>query len=546
MGAKAADWKIEDAKRVSQSKLWDIQRNYFHSKGIDAWKGEVPFYVSSNCYIAHAYAQMVFRLIQQTLQKKPNQQHAFQIIELGAGTGKFSYYFLQFFLDLCAARQLPFTFCYTLTDFSEKMIDSIKNNHSFTQLNSKLTANQQVEFKVWDFENEQESAQSVLKDNYIPIIIANYVFDCIRQDKFYIENRVLNEVQIALGNRYLNFNIEKPQSLKEIDFKESYIPVNADTYYEESKLNTILKDYSQKMASGTEFCIPVGAFNFIDLLDKTKPYYLIIGDKGLSSIQDFEATKKRELMSYDGCYSFLLNYDALNQYFDQIGGAYIGTDYVYTFGVHLYGNAPVKHIIQEENIDFKLCFGQFGPKEFLSLCQEYQGSCYRFKLDSLIDFIKLSHYDPDAYGIIHDRLIELVPAINDYNKPNILFTLDNVEKNIYVLGGSFDTYNLLGIFYQVLGDLNKAENLFLKSIAVLGPSAPVYHNLGILYAKNKDRNAAILYLEKSLEIEKKNSIAKRKLGVLKGGIWSRLIIPLSKVAAIFGVILLIYLFIRWS
>ena len=96
MVAKAANWKIEEEKRLSQSKLWNIQRNYFHTKGIDAWKGEVPFYVSSNCYIAHAYAQMVFRLIQKNYQKTPNQQLAFQIIELGAGTGKFSYYFLQF------------------------------------------------------------------------------------------------------------------------------------------------------------------------------------------------------------------------------------------------------------------------------------------------------------------------------------------------------------------------------------------------------------------------------------------------------------------
>jgi tetratricopeptide (TPR) repeat protein len=543
MVAKKDDWKIEDAKRLSYSKLWDIQRNYFHSKGIDAWKGEVPFYVSSNCFIANAYAQMVLRIIQQAHLKAPNQPPAFQIVELGAGTGKFSYYFLRFLLDLLAASKLDLKFCYTVTDFSEKIIDSIQDNYSFTALKSNLAENQEVEFVVWDFE---AAKKAIVKPGYTPIIIANYVFDCIRQDKFNIENGVLHEVQVALNNRYLKFDAENPKTLRDLEFKESNLAVDPNTYYQDPKLNAVLMHYVDKMKTGTEFSLPVGAFNFIDLLDTSQPYYLLIGDKGLSSIQDFEATQKRELMSYDGCYSFLLNFDAINQYFDQSGGDYVGTDYVYTFGVHLYGNKEVKDNIQKIKIDFHEIFSRFGPKEYLSLCQEYQGSCYRFKLDSIIDFIKLSNYDPDAYGIVHDRLIELVPAINDYNKPNLLWVLSKVESNVYVLGSAFDTFNLLGIFYQVLGNVEEAERLFNKSITVLGASGPVHHNLGVLYTKRKDRNAAIYHFEKSLEIERKNPVAKSKLMNLKGGFWQRLIIPLSKFATIAGIIFLMYLFVRFA
>ena len=251
-------------------------------------------------------------------------------------------------------------------------------------------------------------------------------------------------------------------------------------------------------------------------------------------------------MSYDGCYSFLLNFDALNQYFDQIEGNYIGTDYVYTFGVHLYGNRFSTEIIQKTKADFNELMVGFGPKEYLSICLEFQGSCYRFKLDTLVDFVKLSHYDPDAYAIIHDRLIELAPAINDYNKINILFTLEKVENNVYVLGSGFDTYLLLGIFYQVLGDLARAEKLFNKSIAVLGASGPAHHNLGILYTQKKESNAAIFHFEKSLEIEQKNPLAKRKLGALKGGILYSIIIPLSKFALITTVLFLMYLFIKYA
>ena len=544
MVAKKDDWKIEDAKRLSHSKLWEIQRNYFHTKGIDAWKGEVPFYVSSNSFIANNYASLILKLIQQVkLNSSNGEVPAFHIIELGAGTGKFSFYFLNAFLNMLQLSEVPVKFCYTLTDFSEKIISSIQDNHSFKELKSRLGTSHQIECVVWDFEAAQ---QSIIKPGYTPIIIANYVFDCIKQDKFNTQNGVLHEVQIALNNRYLKFDANAPKTLKDLEFKESNLAIEPSEYYEDAKLNTVLQYYALNLKSGTEFCLPVGAFNFINLLDDNQPYYLLVGDKGLSEIQDFEAANRRELMSYDGCYSFLLNFNALNQYVDLKGGAYLGTEYVYTFGVHLYGNSLSKNIIHSLKHDFNETISRFGPKEYLSVCQEYQASCYRFKLESIVYFIKLSNYDPDAYGVIHDRLIELIPAITEYNKPNILLALQKVEKNIYVLGTAFDTYNLLGIFYQLAGDLDKAEKLFQQSIDVLGPSAPTHHNLGILYTKKKERTTAIMHFEKSLEIEQKNSVAKRKLLLLKGGFWARLIIPLSKFGAILLAIFLAYLYVKYG
>lgn len=543
MVAKKDDWKIEDAKRLSHSKLWEIQRNYFHTKGIDAWKGEVPFYVSSNSFIANHYATLILKLIQDFKLNNAKEMPAFHIIELGAGTGKFSFYFLNALLNMLQLSEAPVKFCYTLTDFSEKIINSIQDNHSFRELKKRLDASHEIECVVWDFETAQ---QSIVKPGYTPIIIANYVFDCIKQDKFNIENGVLHEVQITLNNRYLKFDANAPKTLRDLEFKESNLAVEPNGYYEDPKLNAVLKYYLDNLKSGTEFCLPVGAFNLINLLDDSQPYYLLIGDKGVSELQDFEAANRRELMSYDGCYSFLLNFNALNQYFALKNGEHLGTEYVYTFGVHLYGNHLAKSTLHNLKNDFNEIISRFGPKEYLSVCQEYQSSCYRFKLDSIIDFVKLSNYDPDAYGIIHDRLIELIPAITEYNKPNILLALQKVEKNIYVLGTAFDTYNLLGIFYQLTNDLDKAEQLFQQSIQVLGPSGPTYHNLGILYTKKKERQTAIMYFEKSLEIEQKNSVAKRKLLLLKGGFWTRLIIPLSKFAVILATIFLAYLYVRYG
>src|SRR5436309_14545098 len=51
---------LEEPRPLSQSLLWKIQRNFFKQQGAAAW-GEhiVPFYITTNPFIANAYAQVV-------------------------------------------------------------------------------------------------------------------------------------------------------------------------------------------------------------------------------------------------------------------------------------------------------------------------------------------------------------------------------------------------------------------------------------------------------------------------------------------------------
>ncbi len=87
---------VEQNKQFSRSALWRIQRDFFDREGINAWTSQVPFYITSNPFIARSYARIVLAFIRDyTLQYPEAKKHPFYILEPGTGSGRFSYYFIK-------------------------------------------------------------------------------------------------------------------------------------------------------------------------------------------------------------------------------------------------------------------------------------------------------------------------------------------------------------------------------------------------------------------------------------------------------------------
>ena len=116
---------IEDAVRFSKSGLWQAQRSYYDQQGVDAWTDEVPFYVTSNPVIADKYARVTARFFQDWVNRFPESAgQTFYIIELGAGTGQFSFYYLKRITSLLERFRLSgIRFCYVMTDFTSQNIE---------------------------------------------------------------------------------------------------------------------------------------------------------------------------------------------------------------------------------------------------------------------------------------------------------------------------------------------------------------------------------------------------------------------------------------
>ncbi|MBV8801462.1 MAG: hypothetical protein JO131_00580, partial [Gammaproteobacteria bacterium] len=73
---------IEQHKRFSESALWRLQREYFDKEGPNAWVNQVPFYITSNPFIAHCYAVITFTFMRDWIKKHPDaKNHPFYIME---------------------------------------------------------------------------------------------------------------------------------------------------------------------------------------------------------------------------------------------------------------------------------------------------------------------------------------------------------------------------------------------------------------------------------------------------------------------------------
>src|SRR5947209_15608038 len=115
---------LGEKQRLSESLLWQVQRNFYTQHGADAWRsGSLPFEITSNPYIARAYARAVYGFWRDT-GRQPGL--SLRIVELGAGHGRFAFLFLTEFTKLHRELSPPGTaFQYVVTDVSHRDLESL-------------------------------------------------------------------------------------------------------------------------------------------------------------------------------------------------------------------------------------------------------------------------------------------------------------------------------------------------------------------------------------------------------------------------------------
>jgi hypothetical protein len=116
--------EIESGRRFSASVLWDWQADYFRRAGIAAWAGALPFYATSNPFIADRYAQVIHRyLLELGRLDATSAGQTVPIVELGAGPGQFAFYCASRLAELCQAAPPALRPVYVLTDLAPAMVD---------------------------------------------------------------------------------------------------------------------------------------------------------------------------------------------------------------------------------------------------------------------------------------------------------------------------------------------------------------------------------------------------------------------------------------
>ncbi len=150
--------------------------------------------MSSNCYIGHSYAFAILGFLRDYWKGKESSEPVY-IVEAGAGSAKLSYVLIKHLTSWRKFWPHEGCFKYIVTDFSATNFEFWMNHSSLQH----LTEAGLLDFSVFDPENtevlklELSGLELTLSQHPI-ILVANYVFDSLKQDAFQVIDGDLYEM----------------------------------------------------------------------------------------------------------------------------------------------------------------------------------------------------------------------------------------------------------------------------------------------------------------------------------------------------------------
>lgn len=497
---------VEENRRFSESQLWTLQREYYDKKGVDAWDGDVPFYITSNPFISNCYAQIVIRFIQDWTRQHPGaKQHPFYILELGVGTGQFSYYAMKKIFELRDVLQLQdVNIQYIMSDFT-------KNNLNFWKNHTVLQPYQQqnlLDYAIYDLENDESitlyESGLTLTSNTVknPIIVfANYIFDSIVNDTFSVKDNTLKEALISIKTPRNNLTTGKPIDWKQVKIKYKENEIN-NQYYNNKYFDEILFDYKNTLKD-TNFLFPIGSLRCIQNLNRisNNKLFLISSDKGHSSLSELEDLDYPQL-DFHGSFSVMVNYHAIGNYFKrQQGDCFYQIPHdgflssaIFTSGFQLKDLFETKHALNQ------LIEG-FSPSDYFILYEHMNDTNEKASLNSLASFLCLSGWDPFVFYNISSEIIELLTEASEGLTDYLLKNIHKVHDNFYFVPGCDDVYFALGLFYYELDHYNDALKYYHLSQKYFEVSFESVFNIGLCHFYLEDYAQALEYFNKAIEFK---------------------------------------------
>lgn len=434
---------VEDYTPFDQSLLWSLQRKFFEEKGAEAWSaGIVPHYVTSNSFIAQAYARVALGFLRDVAAAKPGQ--TVHIVELGAGVGRFSFHFLHWLVRAYESSSLTdkVSFRYVMTDFAE-------DNIQFWQGHERLT--DWVEAGLLDFARFDATADETLElrhsgeilspsDPPGPVfLIANYLFDTIPQALFQIDQGSLMESKIRLQVRGTD-PTEAPQAhllpYLQPDYKHE--PLALEAVYPEKALNQVLEWYQSEI----EECSLLFPFHGIRCLERFRALsggelFVLSGDKGYT---DLDSVLKFNLpgIAHHGSFSLMVNYHAFGVYARQQGGeAWFRQQKGSSITVCGFSLSDGK-AHPETAQAWEQAILRYGPDDYFVLKGGMELNFGHFKAQELLAYIAMAGYDPKALRRCLPFLTKAAKSYDQSWKPEFLNALPRIMDNYFPIGETFD------------------------------------------------------------------------------------------------------------
>jgi hypothetical protein len=426
-GASSSGVILERGVRLSRSRLWSIDRAFYEARGADAWRqGTVPHYITSNPFIARCYADVIAGFARDVWNvggdgsvggdgtsvgrsgttvgrdgttvgrdgaSANNAARPLWIVELGAGSGRFSYHLLRELPRLRAA--LPAgapAIRYLLTDLAERNLAVFR---SHPQLRRWIDDGV-LEVARLDLATDEPlrtSSGEPIEPGAL-VVIANYVLDSLPTDLFFLRDGALYESLVTLAGDP-RVDPEDPAMFSRLGGSFHQARVAAEGYYDDPICNRILADYAARPGGPFVMMPSVGLALCARLRALAGERLLVLcadkGDLGADAVR----RARPPGISLHGSVSVEVNFHALGEWFAAAGGAMLRppceahslTVAAFTLGACA---APGSHTRRAWDDGI----ARFGPDDLFSLSEPLAKAAETLAVDTIAALLRLSLAEP--------------------------------------------------------------------------------------------------------------------------------------------------------
>jgi tetratricopeptide (TPR) repeat protein len=472
---------LERRARFGASLLWQLQRRFFDERGVGAWRdGVVPHYITSNPTIANAYAEIVFAFHRDLERLEPG-AGPLTICELGAGSGRFAFHFLQRLAELCdEAGVAPDAFRYVLTDVVQANLDILRLHPCFGPFFASglldlarfdVLESRDLELQV----NGRAIAAASLERPLVAI--ANYVFDGIPQDLIHFADGRAAECLVSLSADADPAGLDAAGLLGRIDLEYDEAPL-AEAPYSEPELRRLFDRYRAKL-DDSYLLFPAPALRGLKRLTalSRQGLLLLTADKGEHRIEALDGQDAPGPARH-GSISLAVNYDAFVQ-LCELGG-----------GLALLPSRPHRHLDVVALLSvpgaeryattrraYRRHVRQFGPDDFYLVARHAWDTMAEMSAETIFAFLRLSHHDSHQFLHCVPRLLALASEMDEAARGELREAVDAVWALHFPLGEESDLAHDIAALLYAIDDYPGALTFYERSIAIYGCDSGTLFNI---------------------------------------------------------------------
>ncbi len=500
-------YPVEPSSRLSASVLWELQRGFYDAEGLSAWKERgVPCYVTTNPFIAEHYARVVHAALVDSVTKGGwtlDPDEPLYVVELASGSGEFGFRFLRQMQALLRRRPIPgqVRVCFVMTDFAEKNLEGWESLACFEP----FLADGSLDIARFDCDATEtlrlRRSGVVLEQVKNPLIVfANYLFDSLPQDAFWIRDGALREGVITVTAPKPLPREKLAAKLPKLRWFFSEQPVDSACYGEPA-IDAVLARYLELLDEAS-FLLPISTLRCLGRLLKIAAgrMLLLTSDKGYAAIDELALEDSPHLEIHGGgCFSLMVDFHALGVFCEAHGGrSFLPTrrdDSLLTCAF-LFGDEgssfPYLGAALEQLLE------GFGPCDFLTLLHdaERKKTC---SPEKLLAFLRLSRDDPNLLMRLGRKLVDQIEELTEGTRFQVAMTLRRAWQNEYPASEDDLPLEFGRVFYS-LGHYREALDFYRTSLERFGDHATTHHNIGLCYRELAIRDRARECFERALEL----------------------------------------------